>query len=272
MSLQDDLTVIILTFNEENHISRCLESVLSLTKNVIVVDSCSTDATKSLVLGKNVRFIENPWPGSHSKQLSWALSNVDINTTWVLRLDADEILTDSLCFELSTLLNTSSDSVNGVFLRRRNIFLGKELKYGGMSNTKILRLWRNGFAYPDERLMDEQIILKSGDAITADNFFYDHNLNSILSWINKHCAYAEKEALQYLSNAYDEQSNATDKQKLFYYKLPMFVRPFVFFIYRYFFKFGFLDGFPGLAWHFLQCLWYRFIIDLRILELKGKHK
>jgi hypothetical protein len=108
----------------------------------------------------------------------------------------------------------------------------------------------------------------------------DDNLNSLGWWIGKHNGYATREAIDLLnlrlgiikSDCLEPSLTGTQAQKkrllkTHYARLPLFVRPFIYFIYRYFFKFGFMDGVEGLMWHFLQGFWYRFLVDAKIFEI-----
>ncbi|MBT8324190.1 MAG: glycosyltransferase, partial [Winogradskyella sp.] len=90
MSNKQDLSVIILTYNEEIHIKRCIESVGQIASSIFVVDSFSTDKTIEIAKGLNANVIQHTWENSHAKQFNWALDNLPIKTKWVLKLDADE--------------------------------------------------------------------------------------------------------------------------------------------------------------------------------------
>ena len=96
-----DLSVIILTYNEELHIRRCLENVCPIAKKVFVVDSPSTDGTVAICNEfENVEVVVHKYPGNQAEQFNWALDNLKIETEWILRLDADEYLMPELVEEL----------------------------------------------------------------------------------------------------------------------------------------------------------------------------
>lgn len=96
-----NLTTIILTYNEEIHIRRCLENVCPFSEKVIVVDSPSTDKTADICREfDNVEVIVHKYPGNQTEQFNWALDNINIETEWILRLDADEYLLPELNEEL----------------------------------------------------------------------------------------------------------------------------------------------------------------------------
>ena len=88
-----DISVIILTLNEELHIRRCIENVRSIAKQIFVVDCFSTDRTVDIAKELGAEVHQHEWPGNQAAQFNWALENLPIATEWVLRLDADEYLT-----------------------------------------------------------------------------------------------------------------------------------------------------------------------------------
>lgn len=278
-----DLSVIILTYNEEKHIARCIRSLLPIAKDIIVVDSYSDDHTVSIAekLGANVH--QNKWPNNHSKQVNWAINNCHINTKWVMRLDADEVIGRELALEIEKEISTKTN-VRGFILNRGHVFLGRKMLHGGNFPTKLLRIWEHGFGYCEDKLMDEHIVL-------TDNYptkslkepFWDYNLNNMTWWIEKHNAYSTKEAIMQLRNKNsllnrsDNNSNKQLKIKRFlkysiYEKFPKSFRSLLYFVYRYFFRLGFLDGYQGLVWNFLQGFWYRFLVDTKVYEIEKKAK
>ncbi len=88
----NSLSAIILTYNEEKHLSRCLESLIEICNEIIIVDSYSNDGTEKISREFKTKFFQNPWI-NHSSQLNWAIKNTNIKSDWILRIDADEYLT-----------------------------------------------------------------------------------------------------------------------------------------------------------------------------------
>ena len=273
------LTTIILTKNEENNIEKCIRSLDGLAERIIVVDSFSDDNTKDLALSLNADVYENKFI-SHSNQFNWALKNCNITSEWIFRIDADEEMTAELVEEFKDKIPKITEGINGVFLRRRRYFMGRWIKHGDVYPEKVMRLFRTGTAESEDRTMDEHIVLKFGDAIEFESDFEDKDTKDLTFWINKHNWYSNKESAEFI-NIYTEQSSNNElhgkilgnqcerrrwlKNKI-YYKIPLFVRPIFYFIYRYFFKLGFLDGKEGLIYHVLQAFWYRFLVDSKIYE------
>ena len=90
-----DLTAVILTYNEEKHIERCILSLKKIAKKIVIVDSYSKDKTIKVARKYNVKIYKNKFL-NHSQQVNWALSNIRFKTKWILRIDADEYLTIDL--------------------------------------------------------------------------------------------------------------------------------------------------------------------------------
>tara|TARA_B100001093_G_scaffold479610_1_gene508759 strand:+ start:12512 stop:13423 length:912 start_codon:yes stop_codon:yes gene_type:complete len=279
------ITAIIMTYNEEIHLKRCLISLKNICNEIIVIDSYSNDLTIEIAKDYGARLYQNKWI-NYATQFNWAIENVKINSDWILRIDADEFLSNELIVDLNKLVNVGKE-INGITINRLMYFMDKPLMYGGMYPIKHLRIFRNGFGKCEERWMDERIILSSGDTIHINSDLVDYNKNNLSWWIAKHNSYSTREAidlLNYKHNFFDSFISKNDlrnngmlrrKLKRIYSKLPLFIRPFLFFFVRYFIQLAFLDGKRGLIWTFLQCFWYRFLIDAKIYEANlasGKDK
>ena len=265
---------IILTLNESIHLERCIRSIRPCFQKIYVVDSYSSDETKKIADNLSVIFLEHKFI-NHSEQFNWSLKQIDKNIDWVLRIDADEYLTPSLIKEINEKLPTINTSIKGIFLKRDIIFQDQLIRFGSIKSKKVLRLFRYGFGKSDGRIMDEHIIVK-GNLVSFSNKIIDHNLKPISWWISKHNSYANKEVLQLLKNDYSKIKNQnktsliSDRKKKLYYKIPIFFRSFLYFIFRYFLYLGFLDGFKGFCFHFMQGFWYRLLVDIKYLEIKQK--
>ncbi|MEI6267759.1 MAG: glycosyltransferase family 2 protein [Methylococcaceae bacterium] len=273
-----NLTVIILTFNEQRHIQRCLESLSGLAGRVVLVDSQSTDQTREIALKLGADVLINPFI-NQAIQFNWALDHSDITTEWVMRLDADEIVTPKLAEQLRQQLSSTPNTTAGITVNRQIHFMGKWIKHGAIYPIRTLRIWRNKQGRCENRWMDEHILVEGTiEHINAD--IADINLNNITWWINKHNHYATREAIDLLmgeiNHAVDNNASAMSVSARFkrwvkhsvYAHLPLGRRALLYFLYRYIFRFGFLDGWPGLVFHVLQGFWYRFLVDVKIYELR----
>lgn len=261
------------------HIERCINSVLGLQCRVVVVDSFSDDSTEGIVRQFSSDFYQNKFV-NQATQLEWAMSNCEINTEWVFRLDADEYISTDLLNEMKGSLGTIEQEADGVLIKRRVVFMDRWIRWGGYYPIWILRLWKVGKGFVENKAMDEKIRIPSKKIIKFKNDIVEENLNSLSWWIAKHNDYATREMEEIIKQKKEISSERyirTDKQDSnqwykhnLYYKLPILIRPFLYFIYRYFFKLGFLDGKSGFVWHVLQGFWYRFLIDAKYLENKRK--
>lgn len=275
------LSVIVLTFNEEIHIERCLKNATLISKNIYIIDSYSTDKTVEIAK----KYTSNIFQGyfdSFSSKLNWAMENLPISSTWTIRLDADEIFSQDFIENIYPLIDLQTLNVSGIYIRRQLWFLNRWIKYGSMYPIYSLRIWKTGHVFCENRQLDEHIILNKGISIISKMDIIDNPLISLKSWIDKHNKYSDLEVQNYLMSN-DESinikgnliSSKQEERKRFlkdnlYYKFPLFIRPFFYFLYRYIFRLGFLDGREGLIWNILHGFWYRFLIDSKIYESRKK--
>jgi glycosyltransferase involved in cell wall biosynthesis len=284
-----DLTVIILTKNEERNLRKCVESFQGLVKRFVIVDSFSTDGTERLcselnielqTIGSSLDFYQNKFV-DHATQFNWGLKQTNITTEWSMRIDADEELMEDLVEEITAKLPNVKLEINGVILRRRVYFMGRWIKHGGRYPELLLRIFRTGKAICEQKIMDEHLILLEGETVEFKHDFIDNNTKDLDWWTNKHNWYSNREVLDHqmtiekVSNEAKLLENAKStkqaKMKRFvknkgYYSLPKFFRAHIYFIYRYYIKMGFLDGPEGRIFHFLQAYWYRFLVDAKLYE------
>ena len=280
-----NLTIIILTKNEEQNLEKCIKSFKDIAKRIIVVDSYSEDTTVELAKSLGAEVFEHSFE-NHAAQFNWALENVDINTEWVMKVDADEEFSEELADEIEEKLDNLPKEVNGVILRRKVYFMGRWLKHGGKYPELLLRIFRVGYGMSEMKMMDEHLIITDGDVVEFDNDFSDNNNKSLEWWINKHNWYSNKEVLDHQMKA-DEANNKESigetsasfqaKIKRFiknhgYYSLPKFLRAHMYFFYRYYIRLGFLDGTEGKIYTFLQAYWYRFLVDAKMYECERTGK
>ena len=280
-----DLTVVILTKNEEKNLRKCVESFRGTAKRFVVVDSGSTDGTEALCreldselkrAGSCLDFYVHPWV-SYADQLNWGLDNTDISTEWSMRMDADEELLEDLAQEIGEKLDELQKPVNGVILRRRTIFMGKWIKHGGRYPELLLRIFRTGKARCEMKIMDEHMILSEGTMVTFEHDLMDNNQKDLDWWTAKHNWYSNREVLDHqlsLEGDYLQEDGGSSRQARIkrvvkntgYYKLPKFFRAHLYFLYRYWIRLGFLDGTEGRIYHFLQAYWYRFLVDAKMYQ------
>lgn len=264
-----NVTVIILTKNEEKNIQDSITSAKLIADRIIVVDSGSTDQTTLLAQKNGAEVYFHDWMG-HAAQFNWALDNCDIKSEWVFRLDADERISKELATEININLESKEDTlIDGYAMRWRVYFMGKWIKHGGTHKQYFLRLFRYGRGRVEEKLMDEHIIVQGNvKRLNGDLIHYDYK--GIDSWLNKHIWYSTLEIEMY-DDMQCSGNNGNLKQKQrrsFYYKLPLFFRARIYYWYRYYIQLGFLDGREGKIFIYLQAYWFRFLVDSKIYERK----
>ncbi len=274
------LTAIILTFNEEQHLARCITSLKGIASEIIVADCFSTDGTLDIACANGARVIQHEWV-NHAVQFNWALTQLTADTDWVLRVDADEYLTPDLIAEIQSTLPGIGPEIDGVYCSRRMTFQGRLIRHGGVFPARVLRLFRYGRGQCENRWMDEHIKV-AGKTVDFKGEMIDDNLNSLTWWTEKHNKYASREAVDLLNLEYgfmphDSVASLHDGKQTgvkrwikeeVYALLPGGFRAFAYFFYRYVIRMGFLDGQAGTAFHFLQGFWYRYLVDAKVFEVK----
>lgn len=277
-----DLSVIILTRNEKLHIKRCIESLINVADKIILVDSFSEDETLSIAkeFGDKITIYERKWK-NYADQFQWAIDNADIDTKWVMRMDADEYFEQDLIKEIPLFLAEIGDSVNSIYVRRKYFYKNKWIKHGGVYPLHLLRIWRTGQGRVEQRWMDEHIVVDNPHSVSLKGHIVDDNLNDMNWWTLKHIKYADREVIDLLNVKYcflpkDEQMKSSGgfqarlKRKVkenIYLKLPASLRSGIYFLYRIIIRLGFLDGAKGWDYHLMQGLWYRSYVDIRYKEL-----
>ncbi len=277
---------IVLTFNEEQHLPRLLNSIAQLGAPLFIVDSGSTDQTLKIAadFGATVKFnaFEN-----HPKQWDFALKNFDIETPWIIGLDADQIVTPELFEQLANFNDDDSyKGINGIYFNRKNFFKGKWIRFGGYYPKYLLKMFRNGVGFSDiNENMDHRFVVPGKTITWKKGHILEENLkeNEISFWINKHNRYSDLVAEEEVERMQALRSQ-TIKPKLFgdpyqrmaflkrmWWNMPRFLRPLLYFGYRMTFQLGILDGKTGILFHFLQGFWFRIIVDIKIEEKLKKH-
>ena len=272
---KDIITCIILTKNEEKNIARSIQSAKLITNSIYVIDSFSDDKTVEISKNNGATVLQHKFE-THGKQFNWALSELKINSPWIIRLDADEEITPELGKEIIENCNAHlSDDVNGFVIKFKLFFLGRFLKHGGAYPFLKLVVFKTNYGIFDERGMRDQVLLSEGKILTLKNDCLHYDCKSLESWIMKHVWYSSLEFNNLVNDTTElegKRSSSSSKANFFrdklYYKLPMFCRAKLYYIYLYIFKLGFLDGKAGKIHAFFQAYWYRYLIDARLYEKK----
>ena len=274
------MTIIILTKDEEANIRRCIESVKGLAKRIVVVDSGSTDSTIEIATSLGAEVFSHPWK-HYADQFNWALDNTGIDTKWVFRFDADECMTPELYKEIEEACKKhQNDDVHAMMMRYKIYFLGKFLKHGGAYPFFKITIFKPQYGRFEYRALGEHVVMKGGRTIDLKNDCVHYDFKDLTSFVDKHNKYATRELVDYLDVAkgrqleslYGQPEKARKLRDKFYYKLPLFWRAKWYYWYRYYLRMGFLDGYQGKVFAFIQGYFYRFLVDAKILEHELNNK
>jgi glycosyltransferase involved in cell wall biosynthesis len=284
MSPQVPLSVLVTTRDEEANLERCLASVHGFADQIFVLDSESRDRTVEIAR----RYAEvHSLAYDHARIIpwifQWGLDNLPLRNDWVLILEADQAVTPALREEIGALLTSSEIAENGFYVRRRQIFRGSPLRFGGYGSKLLLKLFRRSRAELDPVEQDTRVYVQGKvGRLHAPLEEWNRKEDSILFYLQKHLRYAEAFAQEEFDRrrrnlpwkATPRFFGTPDERILWlkdrYYRMPLFVRPALYFLYRYLFLLGVLDGKNGLVFHFLQAFWFRLIVDIRLEELRSR--
>ena len=279
--MNSQYSFIIITFNEEEHLPRLLESINGLGAAIFIVDSGSTDGTLAIAEQYGATVLQNPFE-NHPRQWDFALKNFKIETPWVICLDADQIVTSELKTRLADFKDEDHNDINGIYFNRKNFFKGTWIKHGGYSPIYLLKMIRYGVGYSDlNENMDHRFIVPGNIEVWKEGYIIEENLkeNSISFWISKHNRYSDlvaKEEVERLKqmrsqtikpNFWGSPDERTAWRKQLWWKMPRYVRPMIYFTQRMIFQKGILDGRIGVIFHFLQAFWFRLVVDIKIDEI-----
>jgi len=277
------LHAIILTLDEAQHIARCIESLDGQCASITVVDCGSRDATVATAQRLGAEVVSNPWV-NYATQMNFGIDHVAQRGGWLLRIDADEVLDGDSGETLREAIANAADDVDGLLVQRRIHFLGRRIRHGAIEPSWQLRLWRNGSGRCEQRWMDEHIQV-GGRVAKSKLVLSDINLNSLTWWTAKHNSYASREAIDILNLRHgllppgtgDAPASPQARRRRFvkekiYSKLSPGGRALIYFLYRYFLRLGFLDGRAGFYFHLMQGLWYRTLVDAKVLEIEDYAK
>jgi glycosyltransferase involved in cell wall biosynthesis len=277
------LSVLVTTRNEEANIERCLRSLAGLADQVFVLDSESEDRTAEIArpLCDEVRVLAY----DHSRIIpwifQWGLDNLPLRNDWVLILEADQAVTPALKEEIAALLARPGEvPEDGFYIRRRQIFRGKPLRFGGYGSKYLLKLFRRSRSELDPVEQDTRVYVRGRvGRLRAPIEEWNRKEDAIQFYLQKHLRYAEAFAREELERrrrglawkATPRLFGTPDERILWmkdrYYRMPLLVRPALYFLYRYFLLLGILDGRTGFVFHFLQAFWFRLVVDVRLEEL-----
>ena len=272
-----DLTIAIPVRNEQKNLPGCLAAIGNdLAKAIVIIDSGSTDDTRSIALANNVKVLDFDWNGTFPKKRNWFLRNHTPSTKWVLFLDADEYLTEAFKSELRRTLHATGENV-GYWLNYTIYFLGKKLKGGyPLDKLALFQVGAGEYERIDEERwskldmeIHEHPILNGPTGVIKSKI--DHqDFRGVSHYVTKHNEYAWWEAERFTKSFGNAMvsNNWTWKQKLKYRLMRSpFIGP-VYFMGSYFLLGGFRDGSRGLVFAILKMSYFTQVY-CRIREIQS---
>jgi glycosyltransferase involved in cell wall biosynthesis len=276
------VSVLVATRNEAPNLERTLQALAGLADEIHVIDSESSDGTVEIAQRHGARVATLPYKHGTIVPwiLDWALKNLQFRNEWILIIEADQRPDAELRRALEGLFARPAIEEDGFYLRRKQVFRGQWIRFGGYGGKRMLKLFRRGKGELDPKEEDTRVYVQ-GRVGTLDGWLVEENAKEeqILFYLEKHLRYAEAFAREELARResglqwklrprlFGTPDERTLWLKSAYYRSPLYLRPWVYFIYRYFFLLGFLDGKQGFIFHFLQAYWFRLVIDVRLEEL-----
>ncbi len=281
------VTAIVATRNEAHNLARCLESLRGVGE-VYVIDSQSTDATAQIAQSYGAQVVQFHYQGGWPKKRQWAMDSLPLRHDWIFLVDADEAMTADLAAEIRAAIQ--NPACDGYYVALRMFFLGRELRHSGASFYK-LSLFRRGKGRFECRLKDqdqsmadmevhEHIVLDGctkGHTAHLTHPMLHHNVESLSRYIRKHDEYSNWDAKVWLEGdagtkdlppaLFGSQAQRRRWLRKKFFAMPG--SPMLYFLYKYIFSLGFLDGVPGLIYCGLQGVQF-FHIKAKIYELRIK--
>jgi len=277
------VSVIVPVRNEAHNLSRCLESLRGVGE-VYVVDSASSDGTAEIARSFGAKVVQFHYAGGWPKKRQWAMDTLPLAYDWVFLVDADEALTPELAAEMRQAIQDAR--FDGYYIGLQVVFLSRVLRHGGAGFYK-LSLFRRGKGRFECRLKDQdssmadmevhEHVIVEGKSLRLKNALRHHNVESISRYIQKHDEYSNWDARVWLEGEANSAElppslSGNQAQRRRWLRKRLFALPgssLLLFIYRYFFRLGFLDGVPGLIYCGFQGIQFLHI-KAKIYELRSR--
>lgn len=281
MSIEETImsvSILILTLNEEQNLPNCLQSV-RWSDDIVVFDSFSTDRTVEIAKSVGARVIQRRFDNWAAHQ-NWAVQNIQFKHPWVYYSDADEIVPSELRDEMCAVTSDASAGHVAYRVRYKNFFCDRWIRHCGIYPVWVLRLFR-----PDkihwERLVNPVPIINGSEGRLGNHFHHFSFNKGYEAWFEKHNKYSSQEAEEGIKTiqegfrdwagllSFRDGSRRRRAQKELSFRLPF--RPTLRFMYMYFFRLGFLDGWEGLTYCRLLSM-YEYLIVLKMKEQRRRTK
>ena len=273
------IKAVILAYNEEDNIKRCLDAIKGWCE-IYVVDSFSQDQTVAIAKSYGAHVLANKYE-NHASQWNWALANIPVTTDWILALDSDFIVTPELKEGIDRFLSGDEEKYNGFYVRHEYVFWGSRIRFGGIKKY-WLRGIRHGKGSADSSdLVDFRFNVEGPTKRLTEKVIEDNDKDDDFTfWVGKQDIFSVRLAVEEelrrrqllkwegKNSLFGNTDEKFKKLRDLWLRMPLFIRPWLYFIYRYILAFGFLDGKGGFVYHFQQGLWLRMVIDMKIWEIR----
>lgn len=240
--MMNTVSVVLAVYNEEDNLRECLNSVKHITDEIVIVDGGSQDKTLGIAKTFNAKIIQvkdNPENFHINKNIAIDAASKD----WVLQLDADEIVSKELIQEIK--LAVANTKINGYWLPRKNLFLGRFLTKGGQYPDYTLRLYRNGKGRLPGNDVHEQAIVEGKVGYLKNDLLHQRDKNFSI-YMHRFNRYTDLLATQLYQAGFTVN---------FYSFINfMFIKPLFWFIKSYIRHRGYVDGFPGFIFALFSSL------------------
>lgn len=274
------ISAIVFTMNEASNVDACLKSVAGWCQQIFVVDSGSTDQTLEICRRYTNLIHHHPYT-DHASHWDWSLKNLPFECDWVLRLDADNIVTEELKAQIAQLMEQPEPEIDGYYVVHRHYFRNQPVR--GLKTHWLCLIRRTHTHIDHSELVDFRFVV-DGQTRNLSGAIIENNQKEleIDFWLDKHQKFSSRMAVEEVLRrakmvgwSMPGRLTGNPDERIIWFKnkwytMPLYLRPFIYFFYRYFLRMGFLDGTNGFVYHFLQAFWFRFIIDIKISELDAK--
>lgn len=233
------LSVVIITHNEEENILRCIHSIKDLANEILVIDSYSTDKTTDIAASNNCKVISHPFEG-YGLQKQFGVEQAAHN--WILSLDADEVVTAELKSEIRNVLNQTIIPFVGYRIPFSLFYMGRILRHSGTANEFHLRLFDRSRGKFTLVKVHEGVEI-NGPAGTLKGKIIHYSYRNLAHHLQKINTYTTQAAEGYAATG-----------RRFSKAWVAFKFPVSFFVF-YIWKLGILDGYPGFLWSFLAAFY-----------------
>jgi len=271
------ISILVLTLNEEQNLPACLRSV-AWSDDIVVLDSFSTDATCAIAEAAGARVIQRRLDDWASHQ-NWAVANIAFRHPWVYYTDADEVVTEELRDELIKIASDPTPVSVAYRVRFKNQFMGRWIRRSSLYPTWVLRFFQPS-KVRWERLVNPVAIVDGPEGRLQEHFLHYSFNKGLAAWFEKHNKYSTQEAAEAIKSVEAGSLRWADilsadhvrrrrALKELSWRMPL--RPLLRFLYMYFLRLGFLDGWAGFTYCRLIAI-YEYMIDLKIKELRRRER